>query len=43
MQNTKETLASEILRQEKKKATLWKVATMITLVVIVIETVFILF
>lgn len=43
MQRTKETLATEILRQEKKKATLWKVATMTTLVVIVIETAFILF
>lgn len=36
-------LATEILREEEKKATLWKVATMITLVVIVIETAFILF
>lgn len=43
MQRTKETLATEILRAEKKKATLWKVATMITFVVIVIETAFILF
>ena len=36
-------LATEILREEKKKATFWKVATMITLVVIAIETSIILF
>ena len=36
-------LATEILRQEKKKATFWKVATMITLVVIAIETSIIIF
>ena len=36
-------LATEILREEKKKATFWKVATMITLAIIVIETAFILF
>ena len=38
MQNTTETLATEILRQEKKKATLWKVATITALVVIAKET-----
>lgn len=43
MQTTKETLATEILRAEKKRATLWKVATITALVVIVIETAFILF
>lgn len=43
MQTTKETLASEIIKQEKKKVIFWKVATITALVVIAIETAFILF
>ena len=36
-------LATEILRAEKRKAKMWQIASIITLVVIVIETAFILF
>lgn len=43
MKNAKETLATEVLRQEKNKVTFWRVTTIIALVVIAIETSIILF
>ena len=41
MQRTKETLASEIIKQEKNKVVFWRVATITGLVVIAIESAFI--
>lgn len=43
MQNTKTTLATEIIKQEKNKVTFWRVTTIIALVIIAIETSIILF